>query len=230
MVFNNSLPGGSAAWEIELPLDASMRFVLPPGGTFGPVGPVWAAPAPATSIIVSNAERLPNGNTLICSGGPGEISEVTPTGREVWRQSTGFEVFHAHYVQRSFWTDAEEISLTPGGSVGFDLIAGTPHAGEVYLVLGSASGTTPGTPIGGHVLPLQFDGYFVLTLSQPNVFPFSQTLGTLDARGRANASFALPPGLRALAGLHFDHAYVLIDPLSGSVTRASNAVPLDLTL
>ena len=36
------------------------------------------------SFHISGAERLPNGNTLICEGAPGRTFEVTPSGEIVW--------------------------------------------------------------------------------------------------------------------------------------------------
>ncbi len=36
------------------------------------------------SHIISGAQRLPNGNTLICEGAFGRIFEVTPAGKTVW--------------------------------------------------------------------------------------------------------------------------------------------------
>lgn len=36
------------------------------------------------SPIISNAQRLPNGNTLICEGAFGRLFEVTPEGETVW--------------------------------------------------------------------------------------------------------------------------------------------------
>ncbi|MEM7201266.1 MAG: aryl-sulfate sulfotransferase [Planctomycetota bacterium] len=229
MVFNNSLVTGSEAWELVLPLDASGRFIEPPPtGFFGPTGPVWSAPAPVSSPIVSNAERLPNGNTLICSGQVGRFSEVDPSGVEVWSHAAQQNVFHAHYVERSLWSDATSLNLGEGGSVQFDLVAGSPRAGETYLVLGSASGTSPGTTVGGLPLPLNPDSYFVLTATMPSVFPLTETIGTLDGAGRASATFGLPPGLSFLAGLHVDHAFLAFDLGSGTTTHASNAVPLDL--
>ncbi len=228
LFFNNRLPGGSAAQEIVLPIDASGRFVTPPTGSFGPAAPVWSARAPATSIIVSNAQRLANGNTLICAGQPGRIDIVDPSGAPVWTHFTNTEVFHAHDVQRTLWTDAETLSLTTGGAVTFDLVAGGSQAARPYLVLGSASGTSPGVVLRGQRVPLNVDGYFMTTLSLPGVAPFIATLGLLDARGRAQAGFALPPGLVALAGLHLDHAYVVLDAATVTVRHASNAVPLDL--
>src|SRR5262249_51320336 len=37
------------------------------------------------SMMISGAERLPNGNTLICSGANGTIFEVTPDKQMVWK-------------------------------------------------------------------------------------------------------------------------------------------------
>ena len=42
------------------------------------------------SYHISGAERLPNGNTLICEGAPGRIFEVTPVGEVVWEYINPF--------------------------------------------------------------------------------------------------------------------------------------------
>jgi Arylsulfotransferase (ASST) len=43
------------------------------------------------SSFVSNAQRLPNGNTLITEGMHGRIFQVTRTGRVVWEYLTPYE-------------------------------------------------------------------------------------------------------------------------------------------
>ena len=80
----------------------------------------------------------------------------------------------------------------------------------------------------GQLLPLNPDAYFGSMISQPNVIPFVETLGVFNANGRAGAAFVLPAGLTFLTGLHLDHAYIAADLSTLQVTRASNAVPLDL--
>ena len=49
---------------------------------------MWTFSAPKKrrfySSHISGAERLPNGNTLICDGQQGRIFEVTATGNVVW--------------------------------------------------------------------------------------------------------------------------------------------------
>ena len=42
------------------------------------------------SFHISSAQRLPNGNTLICEGGTGRFFEVTPPGEIVWEYVNPF--------------------------------------------------------------------------------------------------------------------------------------------
>ena len=126
--------------------------------------------------------------------------------------------------------DSSVIDLAAGGSQDFDLSAGAAHAGMLYLLLGSLSGTSPGLSLGASVLPLNLDAYFELTLNNPNAAPLSQSLSLLDGAGEGQAVFGLPPASSpALAGLTAHHAYLVIDTLSaGSPTIAftSNAQPV----
>lgn len=90
LVFNNGggRPGGdhSSVEELVLPFDAQRGFQREPGQPFGPTELAWsyADPGGFFSSFISGAQRLPNGNTLICSGAPGRVFEVTPDGRIVW--------------------------------------------------------------------------------------------------------------------------------------------------
>ncbi len=91
-VFNNGLKGPegdySAVFEIVTPLTSEGRYELPKSEAFGPSEPVWNYTAPDkvsfSSPFISGAERLANGNTLICSGAQGRFFEVTPGGEIVW--------------------------------------------------------------------------------------------------------------------------------------------------
>lgn len=97
-VFNNGLEGPegnySAVYEIAPPVNAEGRYQLPESGPFRPPEPVWSYTAPDkvsfSSGFISGAERLPNGNTLICSGAQGRFFEVTPSGEIVWEYWTLF--------------------------------------------------------------------------------------------------------------------------------------------
>ncbi|HEX9783530.1 MAG TPA: hypothetical protein VGA56_12470, partial [Opitutaceae bacterium] len=92
LLFNNKVEGPegtySAVYELLPPTNADGSYVLPSDGAFGPAGPVWKYEAPDKvsfhSHFVSGAQRLSNGNTLICSGASGRLFEVTRDGRIVW--------------------------------------------------------------------------------------------------------------------------------------------------
>ncbi len=92
MIFNNGMRrvGGahSTVDEIVLPVDAKGHYEKP-GKAYGPDKVHWSYAAPKKSdffsSFISGAERLPNGNTLICSGANGTVFEVTPTKEMVWK-------------------------------------------------------------------------------------------------------------------------------------------------
>ncbi len=93
LLFNNGVgrPDGeySTVDEIVPPSDGAGHYPTPaPGTAFGPDEPVWSIgknpPVRFSSVHISGAQRLPNGNTLICSGGEGRFMEVTMAGDLVW--------------------------------------------------------------------------------------------------------------------------------------------------
>ncbi|MGO9465029.1 MAG: aryl-sulfate sulfotransferase [Isosphaeraceae bacterium] len=93
LVFNNGSrrTGGaySSVDELVLPVGPDGRYENKVGTAFGPDKPVWSYSAPKRSEFyaefISGANRLPNGNTLICSGPSGTIFEVTPGKEIVWK-------------------------------------------------------------------------------------------------------------------------------------------------
>ena len=123
------------------------------------------------------------------------------------------------------------VSLASGGTQSFALDAGTDWGGDLYLLLGSASGTSPGFPVDSVVVPLNpSDLWFVYTLLHANQAPLSQSLGLLDGEGKASASLTLPAGSPAeLAGLTLHHAFVVLDLSAlNHASFASNPVSLML--
>ena len=125
--------------------------------------------------------------------------------------------------------DTDTLSLAAGGAQNLALHAGASHAGDLYLLLGSAAGTSPGVPVGGGTLPLNVDGYFLFTLGNANTPPLSGSFGVLGPAGDAAAQFALPAGSPAtLAGATVWHAYVTLDAVTVAPELASNAMPLTL--
>lgn len=92
LFFNNGVgrPEGtySTVEELALPLDGQGNYLLEDPEPFGPEQPSWIytaeTPEDFFSKILSGAQRLPNGNTLICEGMFGRIFEITPTEEVVW--------------------------------------------------------------------------------------------------------------------------------------------------
>jgi Arylsulfotransferase (ASST) len=93
LVFNNGAgrPEGpfSTVDELVTPADPAGHYPVPgPGEPHGPPAPVWTYRAdPPTSLYsrgLGSAQRLPNGNTLICEGTTGTFLEVDSAGEVVW--------------------------------------------------------------------------------------------------------------------------------------------------
>ena len=95
LVFNNGDEfQGYQRWyssvdEITPPLTDGGAYSRGPGAAFGPAQPAWTYtadnPADFYARIVSGAQRLPNGNTLILDGPAGAAFQVTPDGTTVWK-------------------------------------------------------------------------------------------------------------------------------------------------
>lgn len=93
LIFNNGAgrPEGrySTIEELETPVSPQGLYPAPfPGIPYGPEEPVWEYIAdPPESFFgfnISGAQRLANGNTLICTGPIGKFFEVTPENVTVW--------------------------------------------------------------------------------------------------------------------------------------------------
>jgi len=123
-----------------------------------------------------------------------------------------------------------EASVAVIGQVDFSLRAGATHAGQGYQLLGSMTGTAPGTQLGALTLPLNSanDPWFALTTMVFNSVILQNTTGVLDGNGEAQATLVVPP-LGSLLGLQFHHAYVVRDGLLQPVF-VSNAMPLLMVL
>ena len=92
LVFNNGLmrPGGgySSVEEIVPPVDENGNYSYTPGSAYEPEEPIWIYTAEDLfdffAINLAGAQRLPNGNTLICNGPHGLFFEVTEEKEIVW--------------------------------------------------------------------------------------------------------------------------------------------------
>ena len=94
LIFNNGIRvwefprDYSSVDEIVPPVDGA-NYRLDPDSAYAPAEPVWtytaATPSDFFASYISGAQRLPNGNTLICDGVHGTLFEVTPAGKTVWK-------------------------------------------------------------------------------------------------------------------------------------------------
>lgn len=122
-----------------------------------------------------------------------------------------------------------DVSVGGGGTQVWTLDAGLEHAGGVFLILGSVTGTSPGLPIDDTEIPLVFDVYTLYTMNSPNATPLEGTFGLLGVLGSAVAQFRLPPGSNPnLVGVELHHAFVVLDAADAEVLFASNAIPVRL--
>jgi hypothetical protein len=92
--FDNGLGrGGTSVYstvdEFTPAVDANGNYSVTVGSKFLPATYSWfyqgTTAQPMYSENISGAERLPNGNTIICSGTIGEFREVTSKGDVVWK-------------------------------------------------------------------------------------------------------------------------------------------------
>ena len=90
LVLNNGISRGySSVDEFVPPVDTYGDYYRDPGTSFGPDSLTWSYTAtPPVSFYtnyIGGAERLSDGDTLICDGANGRFFEVTPDNTMVWQ-------------------------------------------------------------------------------------------------------------------------------------------------
>jgi len=124
---------------------------------------------------------------------------------------------------RGLHVGLDEWDPRDGGRIPFHLnVPGA--AGRPYLLFGSSSGTTPGTPFGSVVLPLNRDRVLLATLEHSGQGRIPG--GVLDATGYGETNLVLMPGLLTRwAGRRLDwSALILGEPLPAGVSKVTNPV------
>ncbi|MGF3554347.1 MAG: aryl-sulfate sulfotransferase [Thermoplasmatota archaeon] len=112
LIFNNGLGRGySSVDEITPPVDKNGEYYLEPGFAYGPENLTWSYTAtPPNSFYadyISGAQRLPDGNTLICDGPSGRFFEVTTDKTIIWQYINPYpnpmmnRVFKIEYISPS---------------------------------------------------------------------------------------------------------------------------------
>lgn len=129
---------------------------------------------------------------------------------------------------------APPISLVPtvnsvstqfGGDIDLSLDGGPGLADRAYLLLASASGSTPATDLGIVDVPLVADAAFAWSFALCNSSYLINTCGAFDSSGRATAKLHFPPlYLRPLHQGELTFAFVTLE----GVDFASNPILLDV--
>ena len=92
MVFNNGSSRDGRPYstvdEWTPPIESDGTYRLE-DGRFGPDELKWSYRGDYSSDRISGAQRLPNGNTLVCSGSEGYVLEVTAEEEVVWEYRLG---------------------------------------------------------------------------------------------------------------------------------------------
>jgi len=234
MFFNNDGANGKACVDaLETPLNGYV-YDLTPGTAYEPATKTWRHVCRGDAWGQSAASRLPNGNTFVCLSGL-FMYEVDSNDNLIWQYNKGPTKAYRYTsdfpgliplgLGTGLSRDTQTISATTGGSSNFTLLAGGDYGNRNYLMLGSITGTTPGTPLpGGMVtLPLNWDLFTSLVISLLNTSVFHNFTGTLDSEGSAAARLDLGP-VPGSAGLSMSFAYALNAPWD----YVSNPVSVDI--
>jgi hypothetical protein len=120
LVFNNggNRPDGeySSVDEIVPPVNSTGAYFINPGSAYGPIAPTWMYMAtPPTDFYAnrfSGAQRLPDGNTLICNAETGYFFEVTPDGTTIWDYTNPYPTPLTNQLFKIVYIPPEE---TPDG-------------------------------------------------------------------------------------------------------------------
>lgn len=138
LIFNNGLGRPEGAYstvdEITPPVDSFGNYSLQIGSAFAPISQSWiyqaSNPTDFYSARYSGAQRLPNGNTLICSGVGGKFFEVTAANNIVWEYINPVDsdepVYQGESVSNNDVYRCYRYAADHPGLVGKDLTPGDP--------------------------------------------------------------------------------------------------------
>lgn len=123
----------------------------------------------------------------------------------------------------------QAISMRYGGEQALTWNPGPACAVDLYLLLGSATGTS-GFQALGSIVPLTLDAYTILTVTGANQPPLVSSVGLLSGSGTTTGvKIAYPPlSLPTLVGNTTYHAFVALDFATAALCGASDAMSVVL--
>ena len=113
LVFNNGGgrpgPDYTSVDEIVPPLNSNGTYDIEPGEAYGPEEQVWIYNSNFFSYYIGGAQRLQNGNTMVCDGPAGKFYEVTPDKETIWDYENPYPNFFQNAVFKvNYYTPPEE--------------------------------------------------------------------------------------------------------------------------
>jgi hypothetical protein len=167
------------------------------------------------AIVMGNTQS--DESTFPVKVGP----DLTFNGKEFYDT----DAFIAKVLTKGVFSDTYDLPAGSGGTLNFNLSAGSENEDRKYFLLGNFSGTSPGTQLpGGLVLPLNWDWFSDLVLLLANTPVFEDFCGQLNASGEATAQLNAGPLDPAYVGVILHFAYVLYAPFD----FVSNPVPITI--
>lgn len=164
------------------------------------------------------------------AGGSGNSSvNIHGDVARIWRMrtSTAAGVFEQDGILRTHvgaLDPSTSAIRSSGGHQFVRIAAGAARANQLYLMLGSLSGTSPGFDYGGLHIPLVNDFWFGISQQNANSAVYLNSMGTLDNDGRGAVAFALPWNASFVVGARFHHAVLTVDPSTAVLSWVSEPV------
>jgi hypothetical protein len=253
-VYERSLPSGPWAQvdAVRVPTASDVGFGVVMNGV-ALEGPNLVVAHSSTIGAVHVFERRTNGTwrpsvrletEFLAAGGPGTFGSyrfgaaLALDGGRLLVGSTEEEPFGllgasgaAHeYVLGTLYQSKSRVFLPGPDSQPHHLRATDARAGDFYYVVGTASGTSPGTldAPSGITVPINVDAYTLFLLNSGGV-GLSNPIGLLDANGEAESAYLMPGGLPpSYAGLELHYCYLIIDSTTFLFDQVSNPVRVRL--
>jgi hypothetical protein len=124
LVFNNGvgrqINSYSTVDEIVPPVNDNGIYYLEPGSSYGPENLIWSYTGSPSSMFyapgISGAQRLKDGNTLICDGLAGKFFTVTSDGMIIWQYVNPYPLYSFNNVFKIVYIPPQEEPPQPNDS------------------------------------------------------------------------------------------------------------------
>ena len=204
LIGNSAIDINGMAWRADGQLIAidgvSNSFVLidPNNASVTPFAPLNTQAGGAGGMTIAGGRGyFCTGSTL--NGGSNELWTFDPfTGAHSriggWGSWIGNIGMAGLSARGRVTIDRTSIALSSGGSQNLDLCL-PGKDGRIFIMMGSATGTSPGLDLGGNLLPLNVDTYTLFTLENTNSGVLVNSAGSLDRNAQATTTINIPRGL-----------------------------------